>query len=192
MHSLDSSTRVGPYTWDDFASLDEGDLRELIDGELVEVEVNPTFAHERVVARLVFHLIRWSCAGHGGDAIGSNFGVKISDKNGFMPDVMFFREENPVREEDYKGMVVGRPDLVVEVISPSSVRYDRVKKLRGYAARAVPEYWIVDPEQRTLERLLLEEGRYVIAASLEESDVLRPPTFPDLEIPLADLWLKKQ
>ena len=51
----------------------------------------------------------------------------------------------------------GTPDLVVEILSPSSRRYDRVTKLRWYAQLGVPEYWLVDPDARTLERLDMGE-----------------------------------
>ncbi len=61
-------------------------------------------------------------------------------------------------------------------------------KLRWYAERGVPEYWIVSPEERTLERLVLQAGSYVIATSLAEGEVFRPETFEGLEIPLAKLW----
>jgi Uma2 family endonuclease len=86
--------------------------------------------------------------------------------------------------------VRGRADLVVEVISPSSRRYDRVNKLNWYAELGVPEYWILDPgpDARTLERLVLRERAFVIASSLEGEEIFRPESFEGLEIPLAKLW----
>ena len=73
-------------------------------------------------------------------------------------------------------------------VSPSSRRYDRVKKLRWYAQIGVPEYWIVDAEARTFERLVLRDGAYVIASSCEGEETFRPESFEGLEIPLAKLW----
>jgi Uma2 family endonuclease len=63
-----------------------------------------------------------------------------------------------------------------------------VKKLNWYAQLGVPEYWLVDPEAGTLERLVLREGAYVIAVSLEGEDVFRPESFEGMEISLAKLW----
>jgi Uma2 family endonuclease len=74
------------------------------------------------------------------------------------------------------------------VVSPSSHRYDRVTKLRGYAQLGVPEYWLVDGSARTLERLVLREGTYAIAMSLAEDETFRPDSFDGLEIPLSELW----
>jgi Uma2 family endonuclease len=60
--------------------------------------------------------------------LGSGYKVRISTKRGVMPDVQFYRADNLPRGQD-RGLVGGRPDLVVEVTSLSSVRFDRVKKL---------------------------------------------------------------
>jgi Uma2 family endonuclease len=179
-------TEPGPYTWDDFVALDEDDLRELIDGELVEVEV-PTKAHERIAFLIAHFLEAWAEPRDAGKTLGSGYKVRISDKRGVMPDVQFYRAGNFPKGQD-QGLVDGRPDLVVEVTSPSSVRYDRVTKLTWYARIGVPEYWIVDPAALTLERLVLDRGRYTIADALAGRRVFRPESFEGLEIRLAKLW----
>jgi Uma2 family endonuclease len=187
MSSHSASAAGAQYTWDDFIALGEDDLRELIDGELVEVEV-PTHDHEKIVAELVYALLAWSRAGHGGYALPSGYKVRVSARSGVMPDVQFYRKGNEVSADQSQGLVRGHADLVVEVVSPSSRRYDRVKKLNAYAQLGVPEYWIVDPEARTLERLVLREGAYVIAASLDGEETFRPESFEGMEIALAGLW----
>ncbi len=176
----------GPYTWDDFVALDEDDLRELIDGELVEVEV-PTRKHERLVPLLSHYLVSWAEVHGGGEVLGSGYKVRITQKRGVMPDLQYFRPgHEPVNQE--QGLAEGHPDLVVEIVSPRSIRYDRVVKMNWYASIGVPEYWIVDPEARTLERLVLEGDRFKIADALSEDEVFRPASFEGLEIPLAKLW----
>jgi Uma2 family endonuclease len=182
---IPSAGASAPYTWDDFIALEE-DLRELIDGELVEVEV-PTANHQKVIFRCVQALGNWSDV-HGGSGMASGYKVRVSDRRGVMPDLQFYRKGNDAPAEQQQGLVSGRADLVVEVVSPSSRRYDRVKKLRWYAQLGVPEYWIIDPEGRTLEQLALREGTYAILASLEGEEVFRPATFEGLEVPLAKLW----
>ena len=105
-----------------------------------------------------------------------------------MPDAQFYRAGNDAPRAQDEGLARGRPDLVVEIVSPSSQRYDRVIKLRWYAQIGVPEYWLVDPLARTVERLVLHDGAYVIEASVAEDEVLTPESFEGLEIPLAKLW----
>jgi Uma2 family endonuclease len=177
---------AGRYTWQDFIELDEDDPRELLDGRLVEIEV-PTWTHERIVAALISRLGSWSLAHDAGQVIGSGYKLRIGDRRGAMPDVQFYRRGNvPVEQE--KGLESGRPDLAIEVISPSSRSKDSVRKLQDYASIGVPEYWLIDPEARTVERLVLRDGLYSIAEAHEGDAVFSPAGFQGLEIPLAELW----
>ena len=177
----------GPHTWAEFLDLDDDDRRELIDGEFVDVEIMPGPAHEYVVAGLIYYLQGWIKPRRAGDLFASGYKVRINDKRGVMPDLQYFAKENPNRRQS-RAVAVGRPDLAVEVISPGSDRYDRVKKLNWYAGIGVPEYWIVDPIAFTLQQFVLKDGHYVVMASLAENAIFRPETSPGLEIPLAEVW----
>jgi Uma2 family endonuclease len=177
----------GPYTWEDFLALDDDDGRELIDGHLLEVDV-ATLPHEEIIATLLYFLGAWARARKAGRVLASSYKVRISTRRGVMPDVQFYRAENRAPSGQDEGLTEGRPDLAVEVVSSSSRRYDRVVKLAWYASIGVPEYWIVDPEARTLERLVLEAGHYVIADALSDTDVFRPASFEGLVVPLGELW----
>jgi Uma2 family endonuclease len=107
---------AAPYTWDDFVALEEDDPRELIDGELVEVEV-PTVKHEEIVIRLGFYLHGWTVQGHGGRVLASGYKIRVSDRRGVMPDLQLYRRGNDALLDQDKGLVRGRPDLVVEIVS---------------------------------------------------------------------------
>jgi len=184
---MPSAAESAHFTWDDFVALEDDDLRELIDGELVEVEV-PTADHEEIVGWLCFYLRSWTEAGHGGRVRASGYKVRISERRGVMPDVQFYRLGNDAGAGQPQGLVQGHPDLVIEIVSPSSERYDRVTKLRWYAQLGVPEYWLVNPQARTFERLVLRDGVYAIATSASCEETFRPDSFDGLAIPLAKLW----
>jgi Uma2 family endonuclease len=188
VHTLAMETALGPHTWEEFISLDEDDLRELIDGELVEVEV-PNAAHEHAVIKLGQYLGIWADEHDGTRVFASAYKIRIGPKHGVMPDVQLYLPSNKARPQDEDGLMSGRPDLVVEIISPSSRRYDRVIKLGYYLKIRVPEYWIVDPEDRTIEQLILRKGRYAIEQTATGKQHFRPGTFEGLDIPLAKLWL---
>jgi len=177
---------AGPHRWEDFLGLDEDDKRELIDGHFLEIELT-TKTHEWIVTWLVTCLTIWALPRRAGIALGSGFKVRIREDRGVMPDVQFFRRGGrPVPD---RGLDRGAPDLAVEVISPTSVRYDRVVKLAWYASIGTPEYWIVDPKARTVERFLLaSDGMLQLADALSGDARFAPDTFPDLEIDLAQLW----
>jgi Uma2 family endonuclease len=177
----------GPYTWDDFLALEEDDLRELIDGELVEVEV-PTKLHEYIVCLLSYYLTGWAIPRKAGFGVVSGFKVRITERRGVMPDLQFFRSTNPAAKGDAVALASGKPDLAVEIISESSRRYDHMTKLAWYASIGVPEYWILDPSARTLERLVLQEDKYLVAEVVGEDATFRPDSFEGLEIPLGTLW----
>jgi Uma2 family endonuclease len=179
---------TGPYTWDDFVRLEEDDRRELIDGELVEVEV-PTELHEYIVFMLSYFLAHWARPRRAGYGVVSGFKVRISERRGVMPDLQFFRRGNPAAGPiDRVALEDGRPDLAVEIVSPSSARYDRMTKLGYYASIGVPEYWIVDPAAHTLERLVLQGEKYLVAEVVGESSLFQPDSFDGLEVPLGELW----
>jgi Uma2 family endonuclease len=188
VHTLAMETALGPHTWEEFISLDEDDLRELIDGELVEVEV-PKRAHEHAVMKLGRYLDEWGDEHEGTRVYPSGYKIRIGPKHGVMPDLQVYLASNKPRPEDEEGLLTGRPDLVVEIISPSSIRYDRIVKLGYYAKIRVPEYWIVDPDVQTIERLVLKKGSYAIEQTATGKQHFRPKSFDGLDIPLAKLWL---
>jgi Uma2 family endonuclease len=135
----------GPYRWRDFLALADDDKRELIDGHLLEIEM-PTEIHEWIVATLARLLGNWAITRQAGIVLASGYKVRITDRRGVMPDVQFFRSQGcPLQNE---GLEEGTPDLAVEIISPSSGRYDRVKKLAWYASIHTAEYWIIDPPKQ--------------------------------------------
>jgi Uma2 family endonuclease len=177
----------GPFTWDDFVELPDDDRRELIDGWLVEVEV-PNVKHEFAVAVLIGLLWAWARP-RGWRVLASGYKVRVSQKRGIMPDVQLFRPDNEAPLRQIAALVAGRPDVVIEVASPSRRRFDRVTKLDYYRRIGVPEYWLVDPAERTLERLALRDGRYVVADALSEGALLRPAEHEGLELPLGELWM---
>ena len=185
--AVSAASVMGPARWEDWIELPKDDCRELIDGVLTAVEV-PTKVHEHVVAMLVYHLVSWAKPRKTGLVVTSGYKVRISQERGVMPDVQFFRTEN-ARNLPSEGLTSGRPDLVIEVVSETSRRYDRVTKLGWYASIGVPEYWIVDSQGRTFERLILHEGNYRIVDALADDTLFRPSSFEGLEIPLNDLWI---
>lgn len=81
----------------------------------------------------------------------------------------------------------GAPDLVVEILSPSNRRYDRNRKLRLYERSEIPEYWIVDPIENTIEQLVPGEHRYVLDGVYAPGDRMRCATF-DFEVEVAELF----
>ena len=172
--------------WEDFIALPDEDRRELLDGVLLDLDM-PTEIHEHIVVQLAIHLGLWARE-HGARVLGSGYKVRVGKRRGFMPDLQLYRAENPARRGS-QGLDEGHPDLVVEIISPGSARYDRLVKLNGYAALGVPEYWLIDPELQTIERFVLRDGLYAVAQNASENEVFEPASYSGVSVPLAELWV---
>lgn len=104
-----------------------------------------------------------------------------------VPDLAGWRRERLPSLPDEAFFSVA-PDWVCEVLSPSTVAIDRVKKLAIYARERVAHVWLVDPLARTVEVLRFENGRWLIVATFGGFDLVRAEPFEALELDLSLLW----
>jgi len=104
-----------------------------------------------------------------------------------VPDIAGWRREDTPEYPDTSGSQI-TPDWVCEVITPKTVRVDRVEKLQIYARRCVADVWLVEPDMHTIEVLRLSEGKWT-AFYVGGDDVVRAEPFDAVELPLAKLWL---
>ena len=110
-------------------------------------------------------------------------------RNDYKPDVCFYRAARVVGWNDDKD-IFPPPDLIVEVLSPSTARNDRTVKFQDYAAHGVSEYWIIDADAQTVEQYTLPPGAtaYTLHARVEKSGRLVSPTLPGFDVPAAALF----
>jgi Uma2 family endonuclease len=137
-------------TYADYRALDVDDnfFYELLQGELVK-KAAPSPLHQMVVANLYDALNAVVKPEKLGKVLFAPIDVFIDDQNAPQPDVLFIAEQN--KHFITKDGIFGAPDIVVEVLSPSSVMRDRITKMKLYAAFGVPEYWIIDLNNTTVE-----------------------------------------
>ena len=116
----------------------------------------------------------------------TNFGLIIRKEplTTRVPDLAVFELSTMVELDGY---IHSAPQLVVEVLSPANTRREREEKVGDYASLGVPEMWIVSPEARTVEVLLLEGGRLRRSQILAEG-VLTPKLFPGVQVDIARIW----
>jgi Uma2 family endonuclease len=174
------------YRWSDFIALPDDDRRELIDGRLEELDL-PTKLHEQVIHLLQFYLEHWVRKHPGRRVLGSGYKVRVTNRRGVMPDVQVFTQATYDRAEQ-QGLETGRPEVAIEVISPTSKSHDRVRKFNWYASIGVPEYWIVDPEAKTIECFRLDDEGYRALQRAGDDEVFKPQRFRGLKIPLSELF----
>ena len=163
---------------------DYGKKYEVIDGDLY-VSPAPVWKHQRQLNRLNVRVAVWVERHDLGDVVTAPTGVVLDDENGLQPDLVFVSHDRAhiITEND----IEGAPDLVVEVLSPSTEARDRGLKLRRYAASGVPHYWILDTDgPRSEERVLGDDG-YQLVGTFGPGEIFRPTIFPGLEIPLDEI-----
>jgi Uma2 family endonuclease len=177
---------TGPLTYEDYVELpDDGKRYEILDGELF-VTPAPVPRHQRVSRNL-----QWILEGHIrsrrlGELFNSPIDLILSDTTVAQPDLLFIRGG---RESIVTGRAVeGPPDLIVEILSPSSIRKDRKTKAMLYARFGIDHYWIVDPDGRTIEVYERDGDGYRLATRDEGDEIVRPSIFPGLEIDLREVW----
>lgn len=158
---------------------------EVIDGELF---MSPAAAwwHQYGLGKLYRILANWVYEHALGRIVPAPVGVVLDDESGVQPDIVYVsREREHLISE--RG-VEGAPDLVVEVLSPSTEARDRGIKMRRYAAAGVPHYWLLSPEARALQPYRLGEGGYELVGTFGPGTIFRPELFPALDIPIDELW----
>lgn len=113
--------------------------------------------------------------------------LTLSEIDVIQPDLVYVSGYRQIVEET---RLNGIPELIVEIISPSSERRDRITKLRIYQNAGVPHYWIVDPEAKTIEPYALKDGVYALRSCAADGETFSYPDFPELTIDLGLLWMK--
>lgn len=172
-------------TYGDYQKLpDNGTRKEILGGELF-VAPAPTPRHQDVVGTLFVALRTHSDARRLGRVLPSPIDIVLAPTDVVQPDIVFIAERR--RNIIGDAAIHGAPDLVVEVLSPGTAPIDRGRKMQAYARAAVPEYWIVDTDARTIEVYVLKGDEYQLAARAERG-VWKPALFPGLTIALDTLW----
>jgi len=173
---------------------------ELIGGKIIAMSPRPLYNHNRVAGRIykIFedYLEDKSCT-----AIMDGTDLYLTENNRFVPDFMVVCDQNKIK----KNGVHGTPDLVVEILSPSTSKRDRMYKKDTYGKFGVQEYWLVDPVHRSIEQYFLENGQLELREiytlyydydleQMNEEERAAVPThfkcslFDDLDIALADIF----
>lgn len=173
------------YTYEDYLKMPEDKRYELIGGELIMVPA-PTTRHQRISLRLAYLLVKYNEENNIGEVFEAPTDVYLDEENVVQPDILFISKER--QEIITEANIKGAPDMVIEIVSPSSGYYDLVAKKKIYARFGVKEYWIVDPAERTVDIHQLEEDRYKVTKSLSEDDELTSDIFPGLLISLKQLF----
>lgn len=171
-------------TVDDYLRLPDDVRVELIDGEFF-VTPAPRLPHQDVILRLGTLLQIFVKSRGLGKIVIAPFDCVLSNEVVVQPDLLFIRAD---QLPDATDRLYGPPDVAIEVLSPTNATHDRIVKRNLYEAYGVPEYWIVDPDEKTVEVMHLREGRYELVGIFEGDDRIESPTFPNLDVKTAAVF----
>ena len=180
-----SPTKVKPLkTAEDYMRLPEGTRAELIEGELL-MSPSPRERHQTAVLNIAVNLRNHVLAKNAGRVFVAPFDVHLPSGSIVQPDVVFVATANLGIVRDW---IFGAPDVLIEVVSPDGVERDRLVKRRLYAENAVREYWLVDPEERSVEVLVLSNAGWAPHGYFTAGEILSSPSFPTLALPLGEIF----
>lgn len=187
-YHLDDGSALRKLTYQDYLQLPEepGYRYEILDGILVK-DPPPIVIHQRVLRRLIRVLEDYFVdTDPDGEVFLAPLDVTLGAHTVVQPDIFYLAggQEGYVQRE----RIDGPPTLVVEILSPSTSRKDRLSKSRVYQQAGVPHYWLINPEEKTMECLALKDDLYAIVAGGMDDDVVDPPNFSGLSIELRKLW----
>jgi len=176
------------FTYRDYLEFpDDGRRHELIDGEHL-VTPAPSLRHQGISGELLTALNNYLRVHPFGKVYAAPVDVVLSDVDVVEPDLLFVSNE---RREILRDRVHGAPDLVVEIVSPSSRRSDEVTKRHLYDRFGVREYWVADPEIEVVKIYRrTDSGDFPRVAELsrEEGGVLSTPLLPGFALALGELF----
>jgi Uma2 family endonuclease len=184
---------VHKYTYFDYVTWPADNPIELIDGVPYSMTTAPSRIHQKISGEL-FRQISNYLQGKTCEVYASPFDVRLTENNDeadeeinnvIQPDISIICDMEKLDDKGCKGT----PDLVMEIVSPSSISMDYIKKLYLYEKYSVREYWIIHPiDKIIMVYKLVENGKYARPEVYQIDELIRIGLFEDLTIFLADVF----
>ncbi|MBE3562005.1 MAG: Uma2 family endonuclease, partial [Ktedonobacteraceae bacterium] len=159
---------------------------EVVNGVLYMTPA-PSPEHQSVAALILYHLLAHVQLSGRGKVYPAPLDVQLDAKTVVQPDVLVVLNEHLDRVTDI--CVVGAPDLVIEVVSPSSLVRDLREKLDAYARSAVPEYWVVSPDTKTVQVFVLESTSYRSLGIFQGESAIPSRLLPGLAVTVEQFFM---
>lgn len=173
------------YTYREYLYTPDDKRYELIDGELL-LSPSPKTAHQRLERKLGTIMSFFVDDAGLGEIFFAPFDVYFNETNVVQPDIIFVSSERALIVNDDN--IRGAPDMVVEILSPSTANRDRVLKRALYAENGVKEFWIADTDAKTISVFLLGDSGFDLVAIYGEGQALTSPTLSGFSVNMDDVF----
>ncbi len=180
------TTKTGTkLTYEDYRNTPDDVRYEVHDGELIRMP-SPNTQHQTIRMDIGTALYSFVTKRESGTVWPVLLDVVLTDTDIVQPDIMFISNEcSHVLTEDN---ISGAPDLVIEILSPSTASIDRTFKRTLYERHGVNEYWMVDTSAKNITVLILGENGYELSGIYGEGQTLTSPTLPGFSLNIDDLF----
>lgn len=176
--------RLHKYTYREYQHYpNDGFRHEIIDGDHY-MSPAPSTKHQRVSSNLHFQLYSQIKIPKRGAVFAAPTDVELADHDIVQPDLVVVMDAQ--KEIITTKKILGVPNLVVEILSPSNPDHDRVLKFEMFARTGVPEYWIIDAESEILEQWILDDGNYRLLG--QHHGTFQAHSLQDVTIQLDSVW----
>ncbi len=165
--------------------LESGFLYELINGTIVK-KTSPTPFHQRILNRLNMFINSFVLTNQLGEVFFAPVDVFLGENSLVNPDLLYVSISK--QEIITKDGIMGSPDLVVEVLSPSTMKYDRGEKKELYERHQIPEYWIIDIKNQAIEVYTLQEQNYQLTDFATEEGIISSSVLVGLQINVKEVF----
>ena len=181
---MEQAVKKQYYTVDEWLEWDENVRSELYEGDLIMLG-QPNQRHQEILGELYGQLWQY-LKGKPCKVFPTPFGVKLfeTEETAFEPDIVAVCDESKL---DGK-ICNGAPDMVIEILSPSTARMDRKYKYLKYQQAGVKEYWIVDPVDNYVQAGVLSNGSYITSIYTEEEAAVPISVIEGCKINLVDVF----
>ena len=185
-----ADSKIEKVNWNTFREMDlaENDpfIYELFDGEIMKRSA-PSLVHQRISRKLLGKLDAFIEEKKLGEIFSAPVDLNLDEFNAFQPDLAFVSKERSflIEDGDY---IHGAPDMVVEIISPGTVKRDRVIKKDLCERFAIREYWLVDPLNKGIEIYIMQEDKYVLHDLQEISGKISSTVLTGFELDLGHIF----
>lgn len=180
------------YSYADYVKLPESEIFEMLDGYIISMSPAPTTKHQHIQRELLVELGLY-LRGKECSVFGSPVDICLfadykmpndQIKDWVQPDIVVVCDKKKINPNN----IVGAPDFIIEILSPSTARNDRVIKFNNYQKAGVKEYWIVDPLNEYIEAFILQDNRFVTSGLYTREDSIQVSIIADFNIDLKNIF----
>lgn len=183
---MTTQNRKVKHTYEDYCLLPDDKRYELIDGEFYEMAPAPSSVHQRILLTLARLMADWVDQEKLGEVLVAPLDVILSTNDTLQPDILFVSERR--RNIITNRACEGPPDLIVEILSPSTTNRDLGIKRERYALFGVSEYWVVDPAAQSIEVLALRGAEFATSGTFSGDMAPYTEVLPGFEFPVMSIF----